>query len=67
MADVITALRRAARAVGVFFEFVEPEPVRLDCSCPAADSVIIRCPACDHATCENHRTDHTCRETTDAR
>lgn len=57
---MINHLRRALRWLGEFFDVVEPEPTRLNCGCIREDSVIVGCLACDHATCDHHRSDHAC-------
>lgn len=55
-------LRHFLRWLAEFFDVVEPEPPRLNCGCVRADSVIVGCLDCDHATCENHRAEHECKE-----
>lgn len=56
----MTILDRVAARIDRFFGYGKPEHPTLNCGCARADSVIVGCLHCDHATCDQHRTEHDC-------
>jgi hypothetical protein len=59
----VTVLDRLARRLDVLLGVGPKLPAPLNCGCTRADSVIVGCLYCDHATCDNHRDKHNCEGT----